>query len=106
MLLPFAVREGIGMRLMSNHMSRHDTALEGSPRNVLHSSSYWLVRFETQPYAPSFHAMSVDRALLLSAARLGISVFKQEKERAIRSFVGGSDVFVSLLTGYGVCMIW
>ena len=40
-------------------------------------------------------------ALLLSAARLGISVFKQEQERAIRSFVGGSDVFVSLPTGYG-----
>ena len=42
-----------------------------------------------------------DRALVLSAARLGIPSFKEEQEKAISSFISGRDVFVSLPTGYG-----
>ena len=56
------------------------------------------MQFETQPYAPLFLH---DVCRWSTAARLGISVFKQEQERAIRLSVGGSDVFVSLPTGYG-----
>ena len=43
-----------------------------------------------------------DRALVLSAARLGIPSFKEEQEKAISSFISGwQTCFVSLPTGYG-----
>ena len=35
-----------------------------------------------------------------AAASLGYPQLKEEQELAILSFVGGNDVFISLLTGY------
>ena len=46
-------------------------------------------------------AAMLEHALHVSVQKLGISCLKPKQELAIRSFVAGRDVFVSLPTGYG-----
>lgn len=46
-------------------------------------------------------ATSVDRAIEAACRRLGYVGLKAEQDKAIRSFLSGQDVFLSLPTGSG-----
>ena len=43
----------------------------------------------------------IDECIAFAAAKFGCSTLKKEQDQAIRAFVEGSDVFISLPTGYG-----
>ena len=45
--------------------------------------------------------MKKDKAIQQAASEAGIVALKKEQLQAIQAFVGGSDVFVALPTGYG-----
>ena len=45
--------------------------------------------------------MEVEAVVAESAHLLGFEKLKEKQVEAVKAFVGGSDVFVSLPTGYG-----
>ena len=44
---------------------------------------------------------SLDQAIAQSMQLMGISSLKTKQQEAIKAFMNGKDVFVSLPTGYG-----
>ena len=43
----------------------------------------------------------VEQAMRYAAERIGIPSLNEKQKEAVRAFVGGKDVFVSLPTGFG-----
>ena len=50
--------------------------------------------------------MDVDLAIKTAAERLGFKKLKEKQIEAIKAFISGKDVFVSLPTGYGKSLIY
>ena len=50
--------------------------------------------------------MDVDQAIQTAIGKLGYTKLKNEQLSAIKGFVSGKDVFVSLPTGYGKSLIY
>ena len=50
--------------------------------------------------------MDVEAVIAEGAKKLGFAKLKDKQMEAVRAFVGGSDVFVSLPTGYGKSAIY
>ena len=50
--------------------------------------------------------MPQDGAILTAIGKLGYTKLKNEQLSAIKGFVSGKDVFVSLPTGYGKSLIY
>ena len=48
-----------------------------------------------------FAGDDVNKAIAIAASRLGYAQLRPEQKKAVREFVNGSDVFVSLPTGSG-----
>ena len=45
--------------------------------------------------------MDVDRAIQAACLKLGYSSLRKEQEQAVKNFVGGKDIFLSVPTGGG-----
>ena len=50
--------------------------------------------------------MEVEAVAAESAHLLGFEKLKEKQVEAVKAFIGGSDVFVSLPTGYGKSVIY
>ena len=49
----------------------------------------------------NYSITSMEEALALAATKLSYELLKTEQKEAVKAFVEGNDVFVSLLTGFG-----
>ena len=49
----------------------------------------------------NYSITSMEEALALAATKLGYELLKTEQKEAVKAFVEGNDVFVSLPTGFG-----
>ena len=68
------------------------------------SISGWRVNWSG--YARLSLSVKLSEILAETIKELGLSSLKPKQEEAIRAFVSGKDVFVSLPTGYGKSLIY